>query len=300
MRSSRQTTSKLRSSLSVGRITDGYRMRATIVVLAAVTGMGANRCTGGEPLGKQTSSKSEWTTSNKVSIGSTPNHNPVWFSTGQHAPTQAAYQITIENGYLIIHGTQLDDRIHVSEAGGVIDVIMITPQGTLSESIVRFNLNETVTGIPAITIYGYQGNDVIINDTDIESVIIGGWGHDRILGGLVHDGIDGGLGADVIFGSSGEDFIGGHHGNDIISGGFPPPGAFTYPGKFNISAFLEDVDGVVWDGEQDSLMEGFFDDQNEIYSDDLCDIYFVETAREGIVSWLVDDILTEDPKDEIR
>ena len=131
-------------------------------------------------------------------------------------------------------------------------------------------------------------NDVIVLDTILPCSVLGGPGHDRIAGGWSHDGISGGDGTDVIYGRGGSDWVSGNHGNDILSGGYPPAGAFNYPGQFDIDVFKKDVDGIVLDDAADRLFES---------PDGLVDIFIVESAMQGMASWLVDVVETDDPYD---
>ncbi|MBL7252966.1 calcium-binding protein [Actinoplanes sp. LDG1-01] len=76
-----------------------------------------------------------------------------------------------------------------------------------------------------VAIYTYEGNDVIVNKSDLSMTAYGGYGSDRITGGpkadiLEGDPITGGpVGNDAIWGLGGNDRLQGGGGNDALSGG---------------------------------------------------------------------------------
>src|SRR5262245_54654527 len=61
--------------------------------------------------------------------------------------------------------------------------------------------------VKEIHVDGGDGNDTIINDTFLVSVLRGGKGNDRITGGSAADQMEGGLGSDVLNGRGGNDHL---------------------------------------------------------------------------------------------
>lgn len=297
-----------------------------IVILAATFGMIGRRSVGGEPPLLQTRGKTEsssrvaaadmarrsgqllvirssgrsrqgsvWTTSEKASMDRTSNVATTDLSSGPQVPKQTGSQSQILN----ICGSTGDDRIHVTESDGIVSVVLITPSTTIDYSIARSELNENHPQYcGAILITGDEGNDIIINDTNIDCGIDGHMGNDVIIGGFGNDVLWGYLGNDIIFGRSGQDWIAGHEGNDIINGGYPPAAAVAYPGLFDLDTLLSDLDGLVTDYEEDWLNDT--GPNAGVNSDGFMDFYFVEWEQDGMLSWLVDVVSTDDPLDEIQ
>lgn len=74
-------------------------------------------------------------------------------------------------------------------------------------------------GLTLIHIFGEGGDDVIINNTSIESRMDGGNGNDHLIGGSVGDLLDGGKGNDILEGRGGNDVLFGGRGDDSLFGG---------------------------------------------------------------------------------
>ncbi|MBW6438248.1 hypothetical protein KZ829_31430 [Actinoplanes hulinensis] len=79
-----------------------------------------------------------------------------------------------------------------------------------------------------VTVWAYDQNDEIVNDSDVPTTVYGGTGDDRILGGTNrdrlsgqagNDDIDGGGGNDSIWGGAGTDTLNGRTGDDRLFGG---------------------------------------------------------------------------------
>jgi Ca2+-binding RTX toxin-like protein len=86
---------------------------------------------------------------------------------------------TLANGILTVNGTDKSDFIHV-----------FVPQNNAAKVDVQVVINGHASlftfdraKVSALTINGGDGNDVIINCTNIPSTISGGNGNDRIFGG---------------------------------------------------------------------------------------------------------------------
>src|SRR5262249_25965792 len=59
--------------------------------------------------------------------------------------------------------------------------------------------------ITSIAFEGQSGNDKVWNNTDLPSVLRGGYGDDELHGGSARDVIEGGYGSDQLFGNDGPD-----------------------------------------------------------------------------------------------
>ena len=70
---------------------------------------------------------------------------------------------------------------------------------------VRVNLND--------------GNDSVVNKTDLSMTARGDYGNDKLTGGPRGDNLNGGFGVDAIWGLGGNDQLWGSDGNDALSGG---------------------------------------------------------------------------------
>ncbi|MBL7260236.1 calcium-binding protein [Paractinoplanes lichenicola] len=70
-----------------------------------------------------------------------------------------------------------------------------------------------------VRVYLYDGNDIVINKTDLPLSADGGTGADKITGGPWADILKGGGGSDAIWGMGGNDQIDAGYDNDRVSGG---------------------------------------------------------------------------------
>ncbi|GGN34910.1 Ca2+-binding RTX toxin-like protein [Actinoplanes campanulatus] len=79
-----------------------------------------------------------------------------------------------------------------------------------------------------VTVWAYDLNDEIVNDSDVATTVYAGAGDDRIIGGTNRDrffgqsgkdNIDGGGGNDSIWGGAGNDTLAGRTGDDRLFGG---------------------------------------------------------------------------------
>lgn len=143
---------------------------------------------------------------------------------------------SVRNGVLMIHGTDLADRIGI---GTKSSNYVVTVNGQT-----RGFAKNTVNSIQA---YGYDGSDLIqmteevlppsyldggngndaIFGSDGDDIINAGAGRDtvytragtnRVAGGDDADTVWGGIGRDRIFGGNGDDFLSGGAGRDILGG----------------------------------------------------------------------------------
>jgi Ca2+-binding RTX toxin-like protein len=118
---------------------------------------------------------------------------------------------------LFVNGTDLGEQITVNRVGLNIVVDRGGTVRTFNAADVQF-----------LSINGFEGDDNIVNATDLPSTIHGGDGHDTIWGGTGsdrirgfggNDSLRGGDGDDVIFGDNGDDTLHGGDGTDTLTGG---------------------------------------------------------------------------------
>jgi Ca2+-binding RTX toxin-like protein len=126
------------------------------------------------------------------------------------------------DGTLTITGTNASDAISISQSGSDIYVLMKHSGHT-----------ETWKGqaalVSKIKVYGYDGNDLVVNGTSKFSeyymgygndTVYGGYGDDTIRGGEGDDRLYGGYGQDKLYGEGGTDLLYGQYGNDYLDGGY--------------------------------------------------------------------------------
>ena len=126
--------------------------------------------------------------------------------------------ISLNDGNLLIQGTEQSDLISVAAQGSQIRVITQTrsTEGTLGNATHhRFD----ATGILKVIVSGGGGDDLVAIRGAIDTEIFGGDGDDVLLGGDGDDIIDGGAGADRIMGRGGDDELIGGEDADFIHGG---------------------------------------------------------------------------------
>ncbi len=68
--------------------------------------------------------------------------------------------------------------------------------------------------VKSISFFGAGGGDSFVNETTIDSVALGGSGHDTLTGGFGNDRLAGGNDADTLEGRDGDDTLLGGHGTD--------------------------------------------------------------------------------------
>jgi hypothetical protein len=118
---------------------------------------------------------------------------------------------------LYVLGKDEAETIRVSVDGGRLVVHMEGAFRTFDASAVE-----------GISINGFGGNDLIVNETDVPCTLVGGDGRDTLRGGggddqlrgqRGNDSLAGGSGGDIILGGGGADSISGNAGSDYIQGG---------------------------------------------------------------------------------
>lgn len=84
--------------------------------------------------------------------------------------------------------------------------------------------NDTITigaglAVERISVWGDDGDDILINDSSVPVVFRGGAGNDRLQGGSGADQLYGDAGNDQLSGGDGDDVLDGGVGNDQLAGG---------------------------------------------------------------------------------
>lgn len=116
------------------------------------------------------------------------------------------------DGTLTIRGSNASDHVHVEKSHSYTTVYM------RRNGVESFDIYLT-SSIRRIKIYGYWGDDQLLNDTAIRSSIYGGGGDDLLFGGSNSDRLEGGAGDDCLVGRDGNDMLDGEDGDDDLWGG---------------------------------------------------------------------------------
>ena len=75
------------------------------------------------------------------------------------------------------------------------------------------------SAVSKVIFIGFDGDDEFVNETPVESLILGNGGNDTLIGGIGIDVVNGGDGDDTIVGDGGDDRLIGGPGADVIEGG---------------------------------------------------------------------------------
>ncbi len=146
-------------------------------------------------------------------------------------PEGVPADIDLNDGVLEIRGTIYDDLIEVQEVTRVawtktgphlVPKIRATVRDTAGTLLVRGYFDPD--SVDKVDIYASRGDDVVYNNTAIESEIDGGYGADVLHGGSAADVILGGPDNDKLYGENGDDVLQGEGGNDKLYG---RDGSFT-------------------------------------------------------------------------
>jgi len=144
--------------------------------------------------------------------------------------------VSVIGGHMIIHGTDINDTVSVTQSGGHY-LVREQTNGYLAKAKLTEVPVVNVTG--SILFDGRDGNDTFTNNTARACVAFGGNGNDTLIGGAGSDTLQGGLGADRLNGNNGNDDLdgGGDDGKfDYLNGG---PGADRFRAYLDILVDLE-------------------------------------------------------------
>ena len=131
-----------------------------------------------------------------------------------------AGDVAMIDNVVSLTGTELNDVAEIYTEGDSVNVRLTTydTQGALvSEQIDSFARAE----IDAIIFQAGDGDDVFINDTDIDSITRSGGGNDTVIGGEGNDILAAGTGDDLILGGGGLDLILAGPGDNVVITGAP-------------------------------------------------------------------------------
>jgi Ca2+-binding RTX toxin-like protein len=118
----------------------------------------------------------------------------------------------VSDGKIVIPGSTQDDQVTV-------DYDDADPTSIVVKSNGAELLRAYAWHITRVDFSGGAGRDVFTNNTDIDSHVSGGAGHDELIGGDGNDVFDGGAGHDVLKGRGGDDKLYGKKGKDDLDGG---------------------------------------------------------------------------------
>lgn len=126
-----------------------------------------------------------------------------------------AADVGIVDSKLSIEGSDQDDAATVYVDGDHVNVTLTTydAHGNL---VVQKTAAYSRGEIGRIVFQGGSGNDRLVNDASIDSILRGDAGNDSLLGGSDGDLILGGTGNDVILGGGGSDRIDAGPGEDVV------------------------------------------------------------------------------------
>ncbi|MBA2706958.1 MAG: calcium-binding protein [Gemmatimonadaceae bacterium] len=111
-------------------------------------------------------------------------------------------------GTLLVNGTAAANVIAVSRSRTQVTVSM-------DGASVQFNRNS----VKRLYVDGWAGDDLLTNNADLRSTILGNDGNDALRGGPLEDSLQGGNGNDTLDGSEGSDALLGGDGTDTAEYG---------------------------------------------------------------------------------
>jgi Ca2+-binding RTX toxin-like protein len=109
---------------------------------------------------------------------------------------------------LVIRGTGAANRIRVGREG---NEIRYTIDGQ--------TFRRPASDVSSITVLAGAGDDAVLIEADLPSVVLAGAGDDTVAGGSGDDHLDGGAGDDILLGGWGKDRLFGRAGDDDLDGG---------------------------------------------------------------------------------
>lgn len=119
-------------------------------------------------------------------------------------------EIRIVDGSLRIDAVaSMAQNIKVTTDG---DTVAVESKGKGSMPKISFARAEIVD----ILFIGSEGDDIFVNETDIDSIAFGRGGNDRLVGGSGNDDLFGGAGNDRLYGGEGVDVLVGGGGTDRL------------------------------------------------------------------------------------
>jgi len=149
--------------------------------------------------------------------------------------------ISLAGGTLTIDGSSGDDTVFVRIAGDEVEATYQTNGNGFQTEY--FPASE----VTDFRFNGNDGDDHIVNRTELPLLAYGNRGNDRLIGGRGNDELHGGPGDDVLNGFLGDDSLHGDYGNDILSG---------WHGNDELYGWFGD--DVILGGTGDDYISGYF------------------------------------------
>ena len=149
--------------------------------------------------------------------------------------------ISLDGGTLTIDGSSGDDTVFVRIANGEVQARYQTNGGEFQTESFR------ESEVTDFRFNGNDGDDHIVNRTELPLLAYGNRGNDRLIGGRGNDELHGGPGNDVLNGFIGDDSLHGDYGNDILSG---------WHGNDELYGWFGD--DVILGGTGDDYISGYF------------------------------------------
>jgi Ca2+-binding RTX toxin-like protein len=116
------------------------------------------------------------------------------------------------------------------------------------------NQTFSTSEVTKVIFVGLGGDDIFVNTTSVETLLLGGDGNDTLNGGSGIDTMNGGNGNDRLVGGDGEDRLIGLNGDDTIIGGNGNDKLFGGEGVNNITG--NDGDDLMFGGGDVDTMNG--------------------------------------------
>lgn len=155
-------------------------------------------------------------------------------------------------------GAALDNLRRIDGGEGIHDLLVVrdAPGNNLNLTIHNNSLSSTplhAPGIEILELYGYDGDDRLVNDTAARAFFDGGAGNDTLIGGSGVDRIFGGDGIEQLFGNAGDDFLFADY--DSLLNLFPLSGELLDGGPGNDVLVTRAVDQVITGGGNDTVKD---------------------------------------------
>lgn len=160
-----------------------------------------------------------------IPAADSPNGAPLVITSNEVSGTVSVFQISgtfFNDGVLEVIGTGADDDIKVKKKKGEIELTI--------KSAGFEDTKERYSGVNLLVVHGLDGNDnlKVQRRVDVDAILFGGNGKDKLSGGGGLNFLDGGAGndklkggnlGDILVGGEGKDKLDGKKGSDLLIGG---------------------------------------------------------------------------------
>ncbi len=198
-----------------------------------------------------------------------------------------AADIGLVDGFVSINGTQQNDVAEIySESGSIF--VKVSTFAANGDEIASASDTFQESEVEGILFQSGEGDDLFVNDTNIDSITRTGGGHDTVMGGGGNDILAVGSGNDVVFGGGGDDIILAGPGTDVV---IPPaestaadpdaelpgaelPGAELPGAELPGAELPADEDPVATDGDDETPVESELVDETSDVT--------IETSQEDV------------------